>query len=87
MVYMANACNRAVTKLDETTLDLANIENSKIPNLVKMLNKKLSTQFQVYWLSILNKDRFGHSVTSKLSLKKKKIKNEIKNEIRFKPYL
>ena len=29
------------TKLDETTLDLANIENSKIPDLVKCL-KKLS---------------------------------------------
>ena len=30
------------TKLDETTLDLANIENNKIPNLVKMFNKNLS---------------------------------------------
>ena len=36
------------TKLDETILDLANIENSKIPILVKMLNKTLLTQFQVY---------------------------------------
>ena len=70
------------TKLDETTLDLANIENSKIPNLVKMFNKNLSTQFQVYWLNILNKDRFGHSVRNKLSLY-----SEIKNEIRFEPYL
>ena len=70
------------TKLDETTLDLANIENSKIPNLVKMFNKNLSTQFQVYWLRILNKDRFGHSVRNKLSLY-----SEIKNKIRFEPYL
>ena len=30
------------TKLDETTLDLANIENNKIPNLVKIFNKNLS---------------------------------------------
>ena len=70
------------TKLDETTLDLANIENSKISNLVKMFNKNLSTQFQVYWLNILNKDRFGLSVSDKLSLY-----SEIKNEIRFGPYL
>ena len=33
-----------------------------------MFNKNLSTQFQVYWLNILNKDRFGHSVSNKLSL-------------------
>ena len=70
------------TKLDETHLDLANIENSKILNLVKMFNKNLSTQFQVYWLNILNKDRFGHSVRNKLSLY-----SEIKNETRFEPYL
>ena len=70
------------TKLDETTLDLTNIENNKISNLVKMFNKNLSTQFQVYWLNILNKDRFGHSVSNKLSLN-----SEIKNEIRFEPYL
>ena len=70
------------TKLDETTLDLANIENNKISNLVKKFNKNLSTQFQVYWLNILNKDRFGHSVSNKLSLY-----SEIKNEIRFEPYL
>ena len=56
------------TKFDETTLDLTNIENDKISNLVKMFNKNLSTQFQVYWLNILNKDRFGHSVSNKLSL-------------------
>ena len=47
-----------------------------------MFNKNLSTQFQVYWLNILNKDRFGHSVSNKLSLY-----SEIKNEIRFEPYL
>ena len=70
------------TKLDETTLDLTNIENKKISNLVKMFNKNLSTQFQVYWLNILNKDRFGHSVSNKLSLY-----SEIKNEIRFESYL
>ena len=70
------------TKLDETTLDLANIENSKISNLVKMFNKNVSTQFQVYWLNILNKDRFGHSVSDKLNLH-----SEIKNEIRFERYL
>ena len=71
------------TKLDETTLDLANIENNyKISNLVKMFNKNLSTQFHVYWLNILNKDRFGHSVSNKLSLY-----SEIKSEIRFEPYL
>ena len=47
-----------------------------------MFNKNLSTQFQVYWLNILNKDRFGHSVSNKLSLY-----SEIENEIRFEPYL
>ena len=70
------------TKLDETTLDLTNIENNKISNLVKMFNKNLSTQFQVYWLNILNNDRFGHSVSNELSLY-----SEIKNEIRFESYL
>ena len=64
-------------------IDLANIENSKIPNLVKMFNKNLSTQFQVYWLNILNKDRFGHSIRNKLSL----YFGKTKNEIRFKSYL
>ena len=43
-------------------------------NLVKVFNKNLSTQFQVYWLKILNKDRFGHSVSNKLNLY-----SEIKN--------
>ena len=70
------------TKLDETTLDLTNIENNEISNFLKMFNKNLSTQFQVYWLNILNKDRFGHSVSNKLSLY-----SEIKNEIRFESYL
>ena len=87
-IHMDNMCKHSwfttvkhllqFTKLDETTLDLTNIENNKISNLVKMFNKNLSTQFQVYWLNILNKDRFGHSVSNKLS-----IYSEIKNEIRF----
>ena len=47
-----------------------------------MCNKNLSTQFQVYWLNILNKDRFDQSIRNKLSLY-----SEMKNEIRFESYL
>ena len=49
------------TKLDESRVDLSNLDSFKISFLVKSFKKNLQYQFKVYWLEVVNKDIFNPS--------------------------